>query len=219
MKILLVEDDRMLGQATKEGLQECFTVDWFTTATEGLDALRSTDYNLIILDINLTDGSGLDILTFMRTHHDMRPVILLTARDALHHRVAGLNEGADDYIVKPFDLEELLARCSALIRRSHGRATPLITWHTICYDSSARTVTRDGISILLSARELAIFDLLMHNIGKIVSKAQIEDSMYNWDQDIESNTVEVHISALRKKLGKTFIQTTRNLGYSIPKES
>lgn len=218
MKILLVEDDYMLGQATTEGLQEYFTVDWFTTASEGLDALRSTDYHLIILDIGLTDGLGLDILKYMRNHNDSRPVILLTARDTLHHRVTGLNAGADDYIVKPFDLEELLARCSALIRRSYGRASSVITWQNINYDSSSRTVLQDDNIVTLSAKELAIFDLLMHNIGKIISKTQIEACMYNWDQNIESNTVEVHISALRRKLGKTFIQTTRNLGYSVPKE-
>jgi len=215
MRILLIEDDAMLGRATTEGLREQFTVDWFTTATEGTEAIASTGYDLIILDIGLPDASGTDILKQMRAQKNATPVMFLTAKDSIVHRVAGLNLGADDYVIKPFDLEELIARCHALTRRNQGHADSKITWQDITYDATARMVTQDAQPVHLSARELAVLDILMNNIGKIISKTQIETSMYHWQQDIESNTVEVHISSLRRKLGKDFINTIRGIGYTI----
>ncbi|NCC23004.1 MAG: response regulator transcription factor [Alphaproteobacteria bacterium] len=218
MRVLLVEDDKNLGKATAEGLSDSFAVDWCASAEEADDALRTTDYDLVVLDISLPGMSGLDLLKMRRKNGDFRPVLFLTARDSVRHRVEGLNAGADDYLVKPFDLDELIARCSALVRRSQGRPSPLVRWGSIEFDPVARAVTRDGVSVNLSGRELGIFETLIENTGKVLSKAQIEEKIYDWGHaEIESNTVEVHISALRRKLGKETIRTIRGVGYMIPK--
>ncbi len=214
-RILLIEDDYMLGQATTEGLRDTFIVDWFTTKDEALAAIATLTYDLYILDVVLPDGSGLDILNTLRTRKNTHPVLLLTARDRVEHRVHGLNAGADDYMIKPFDLDELTARCNALIRRASGIITNTICWHEIEYHPASHIVTKKGCTVSLSARELAVFDALMLNMGKIINKEQIEARIYNWHQHIESNTVEVHISALRRKLGKELIHTVRGLGYII----
>jgi DNA-binding response OmpR family regulator len=162
--------------------------------------------------------SGLELLKILRKDGDARPVLFLTARDAVYHRVEGLNAGADDYLVKPFDLDELIARCAALIRRSQGRPAPVVEYGEIIFDPVAKSVQQSGKSIKLSARELAIFSTLIENTGKVFSKAQIEEKIYDWGHsEIESNTVEVHISALRRKLGREIIRTIRGVGYMIPK--
>jgi len=216
MRILLVEDDKMLGKATAAGLKTAHAVDWCRTAEEASDALRTTDYDLVVLDINLPVKSGLDLLREMREKKDARPVLLLTARDALRHRVEGLNAGADDYLVKPFDLDELLARVAALIRRSKGQTTARTLRGGIVFDSAARTASKNGKTIPLSARELAVLGILANNVGRVISKAQIEEHIYDWSsEEIESNTIEVHVSALRRKLGKNFVRTIRGLGYMI----
>jgi DNA-binding response OmpR family regulator len=216
MRILLVEDDKMLGKATAAGLKTAYAVDWCQTAEEAADALRTTEYDLVMLDINLPVKSGLDLLKEMRGKKDERPVLLLTARDAVRHRIEGLNVGADDYLTKPFDLDELLARAAALIRRSKGQTIPKILQGDIIFDRAAHTATKDGKVIPLSARELAVLEILINNIGRVISKTRIEEHIYDWsNEEIESNTIEVHVSSLRRKLGKTFIKTIRGLGYMI----
>ena len=220
MRILLVEDDAMLGKATSEGLKTAYAVDWCESAEDAQTALKSTPYDLIILDIGLPEKSGMDLLTELRAANDTRPVMFLTARDAVHHRIEGLNAGADAYLVKPFDLDELIARAAALIRHSQGRANPKIKGGNIEFDPAARQVKKNRNFVRLSGRELAILQVLMDNIGKILSKAQIEDHVYDWDSgEFESNTVEVHISSLRRKLGKNLIKTIRGVGYMVPHES
>lgn len=218
MRILLVEDDEMLGKATVAGLRTAFAADWLTNAEDAFEALRTTPYDLIVLDINLPQKSGLSLLQDLRKDNNQTPCLFLTARDATYHKVEGLNAGADDYLVKPFDLDELLARCGALIRRTHGRGSPTITHKDIVFDPIAKSVTKEGAIVALSAMELAIAELLLSNIGKILSRQQIESRIYDWStDDIGSNTVEVHISALRRKLGKDFIKTIRSIGYSVEK--
>lgn len=217
MRILLVEDDSMLGKATAEGLKTAYAVDWCESAEDAQAALKATPYDLIVLDIGLPEKSGLELLKELRAANDSRPVLFLTARDAVHHRVEGLNAGADDYLVKPFDLDELIARAGALMRRAQGRASPQICWGDIIYDPAARQVRKGKKFVKLSGRELAILQTLMENTGRVLSKAQIEDHIYDWNSGgFESNTVEVHISALRRKLGKELIKTIRGVGYMIP---
>jgi DNA-binding response OmpR family regulator len=216
MRILLVEDDVLLGKATLAGLRTAFAADWLTNAEDAEAALRAQPYALLVLDINLPEKSGLDMLAALRAAGDMTPCLFLTARDAVYHRIEGLNAGADDYLVKPFDLNELLARCAALIRRAHGRASPLIVHGDMTLDPLSKTVQVAGAPVSLSAREFAIAECLMNNIGRVLSKQQIESSIYDWSHDdIGSNTVEVHVSALRRKLGRDFIKTIRNVGYVI----
>ena len=217
MRILLVEDDQNLGLATQEGLKESHAVDWVTSAEEAQAALRSAEYNLMVLDINLPGQSGLEFLKIQRQRKNMMPVLLLTARDAVQQKVEGFNAGADDYLVKPFDLDELLARCAALIRRGQGQATPQIQFQDITYEVTTGYLIKNGEKINLSGREKAIFDVLIQNIDRIYSRNALMSSIYDWQsEDIESNTIEVHIASIRKKMGKDFIKTIRGIGYMIP---
>ena len=216
MRVLLVEDDKNLGKATAEGLKELYAVDWVTAAEEAQEALATTSYALVVLDINLPGISGLKLLKEQRQHKNQIPVLLLTARDAVRHRIEGLNAGADDYLVKPFDLDELLARCAALIRRSGGQASPVITHKDLSYEPASGHLEKAGKTVSLSGRERAVFDCLIRNIGRSISKEKIIESIYDWSsEEIESNTVEVHIAALRRKLGKELIKTNRGIGYMI----
>jgi DNA-binding response OmpR family regulator len=216
MRLLLVEDDPHLGKATAEGLKSSFAVDWVTSAEDAEDAISTISYEAIVLDINLPGASGLDFLENLRKAQKQNPVLLLTARDAIHHRVEGLNSGADDYLVKPFDLDELLARCAALIRRSKGNAAPVITHNDITYEPTNGHLQINGAPISLSAREKAVFDCLIRNIGRAQSKEKITESIYDWEsEDIESNTIEVYIAALRRKIGKEKIKTIRGVGYLL----
>ncbi len=218
MRILLVEDDDLLGRATARGLQTVYAADWVTSAEDAQEAMATHGYDLLVLDINLPGQSGLEWLARLRKGDNDIPCLFLTARDATYHRVEGLNAGADDYLVKPFDLDELLARCGALLRRAHGRAKPVIEYHGIVYDPVAQSVTKDGMPVQMSARELAVLSYLLHNLGNVLSKQQIEQHIYDWsNDDIGSNTIEVYISALRRKLGKDLIATVRNIGYVIRK--
>ena len=216
MRLLLVEDDRHLGKATEEGLKESFAVDWAESAEDADGAMSTTKYDLVVLDINLPGKSGLEFLADIRKAKNAIPVLLLTARDAVYHRVEGLNAGADDYLVKPFDLDELIARCAALLRRAQGQIEPIIKIHDIAFEPSSGKLEKGGKNIILSARERAIFDVLVHNIDRPVSKSKIEERIYDWgSEDIESNTIEVHISGLRRKVGRDFIKTIRGVGYMI----
>lgn len=216
MRLLLVEDDKNLGKATAEGLRDIYAIDWVRSSEEAEDTIATTTYALIVLDINLPGASGLSFLEGLRKNKNQTPVLLLTARDAVRHRVEGLNAGADDYLVKPFDLDELLARCAALIRRSTGHASPVISHRDICYELASGHLEKNGQVITLSGRERAVFDCLIRNIGRSVSKEKITESIYDWSsEDIESNTIEVHIAALRRKLGHDLIKTNRGVGYMI----
>ncbi len=216
MRVLLVEDDTMLGKATVEGLKTAYAVDWCESAEDAAVALKTTPYDLVVLDINLPGKSGLELLNDLRGSNDDRAVLFLTARDAVSHRIEGLNAGADDYLVKPFDLDELIARAGALIRRAQGRASSEISCGNIVYDPTAKQARKSGKPVKLSGRELAVLEILMNNIGHVMSKTQIEEHIYDWDSgDIESNTIEVYISALRRKTGKDLIKTIRGVGYMI----
>ncbi len=216
MRLLLVEDDKNLGQATAEGLREGYAVDWVLSAEDAGEALATTAYALIILDINLPGVSGLDFLADLRRNKNPVPVLLLTARDATRHKVEGLNAGADDYLVKPFDLDELLARCAALIRRSHGDANPVITLKNLSYEPASGHLEQNGKPVSLSKRESAVFNCLINNTGRYASKEKITESIYDWSsEEVESNTIEVHIAALRRKLGRDLIKTQRGVGYMI----
>ncbi len=219
MRILIVEDDKILGDGLVSALtMEQYAADWVKNVAEAKDALAANEYALMILDLGLPDGSGLEVLKGLREKQTKQgsqplPVLILTAYDTFDDRIKGLDHGADDYLIKPFDLGELMARVRALRRRAQGQASPLITLGPIALDPAARRVTLNGAKIELGPKELALLHLLMEKSGKIVTKAQLEDSLYGWDMEIESNTVEVHIHGLRKKLGKEAIRTVRGLGY------
>ena len=218
MRVLLVEDDAMMGQAVKVAISQAgYAVDLIYSAEDAEAALDTTPYDLVVLDISLPGKSGLEMVSGLRKRRKDVPVLALTARDTTKQKVEGLNAGVDDYLVKPFELEELLARMQALFRRSQGRQTPLIKNGTITLNTTARTVQKNGKAVDVSAREFAILAILMENLGKVMNKQEIEDKMYGWDIEIESNAVEVHISHLRKKLGNTLIRTIRGMGYIVEK--
>jgi DNA-binding response OmpR family regulator len=215
MRLLLVEDDAMLGKALETGLTQAgYTPDWMRDGESADEALRANTYTAVILDINLPGISGLEVLKILRRNSDL-PVIIMTARDALESRIEGLDLGADDYIVKPFALAELLARLRAVNRRSQGRAQAIIKLADLELDTAARTVTREGEWLKLTAREFQILELLASRPGRIMSKSDIEAQIYSWDGDFESNTIEAAIYTLRKKIGRDLITTIRGVGYVI----
>jgi len=216
MRVLLIEDEPFLGQAVQEQVAaDGHAVDWVTRLDEADAALRAVDYGLVLLDLHLPDGRGLDLLKTLRRAGDQRPVIILTARDQISDRIEGLNAGADDYLVKPFDLNELSARVMAVARRYAGNPNPLIALGDVKIDKAERRVWRDGKVVDLTKREWAIMDLLTQRATAVVSKDQIEEALYDFGSEIESNTVEVHISRLRKKLGRDAIHTLRGVGYRL----
>lgn len=213
--LLIVEDDPMLGEALRDGLALRFRTHLAPTLADARLALETMDFSLVILDLSLPDGSGLDLLREMRKAQRNLPVIILTARDRTEDRIAGLELGADDYVGKPFDLNELLARCQAVIRRLRGDLSPVIAIGPLTYDPATRTASVDGQPLTLSATELRLLEVLISARGRMLSKAQIEERLYDWDTEIESNTVEVYISRLRRKIGKDLIRTIRGLGYTL----
>ncbi len=216
MRLLLVEDDPLLGDGVRVGLgHENYTVDWFKDARSAEAALKSEHYDLMVLDLGLPDKSGLEVLQQLRTRGSDLPVLILTARDAVSDRVAGLDSGADDYMIKPFDLDELSARLRALLRRHNGRAQSEIRHGEIVLDPAAHNVTLSGKSVDVSPREYAVLHLLLENVGKVMSRSRLEDGLYSWDGDVESNAIEVYIHHLRKKLGSSLIRTIRGVGYII----
>lgn len=219
MRLLLIEDDARLGKAIYEGLREEYACDWFKNAEDGDAAFGTVEYDIMVLDINLPGMSGLDFLTQLRKRQQTIPVLLLTARDAPSQRVEGLDCGADDYLVKPFDFEELLARLRALLRRKGKYQSTVIHYKDIELDIMSRTVSQGGETQNLSAKEFEILFLLIDNAGRCLSKEQIEQKIYDWEHEFESNTVEVHISAIRRKLGKELIKTLRGVGYIIERET
>jgi len=216
MRLLLVEDDPLLGDGIRAGLSmDDYSVDWFQDARTAEMALQSEQYDLMVLDIGLPDKSGLEILKHLRQRGQTLPVLILTARDAVSDRITGLDSGADDYMTKPFDLDELSARLRALLRRSGGRASSEIHHGDITLDPAAHSVSRNGKTVELSPREYAVLHLLLENVGKVMSRSRLEEGLYSWDGDVESNAIEVYIHHLRKKLGGELIRTIRGVGYII----
>ncbi len=216
MRILLVEDEPMLGEAVATHLKRSnHAVDWVQRLDDAEAALRAVDYGLMLLDLHLPDGRGLDLLRRLRLTGDKRPVIILTARDQIRDRIDGLNAGADDYMVKPFDLDELVARIMAVQRRTAEKASPTFRAGKLTIDQAARKVWRDGDEVQLTAREWALLESLAQRAGTTLSKAQLEEALYAFGSEIESNAVEVYVSRLRKKLGADAIHTVRGLGYRL----
>ena len=216
MRVLLVEDDRLLGDGIHAGLsQDGYAVDWVQDGRSAEHALRAENYQLAVLDLGLPDIDGLELLKGQRARGMSVPVLILTARDTVQDRVAGLDSGADDYRVKPFDLDELLARLRALQRRSGGNALPLLLHGDLRLDPASHEVYKDGVRVDLSSREFALLHQLLSQRGRVQSRRHIEETLYSWDNEIESNTVEVHIHHLRRKLGKSLIRTIRGVGYVI----
>jgi two-component system, OmpR family, response regulator QseB len=216
MRLLLVEDDPMIGEAIRAGLKrEGFAVDWVTNTAAGSAALDAEPYELLLLDLGLPGTDGLTLLKALRGRGQDTPVLIITARDAVADRVAGLDAGADDYLVKPFDLEELAARIRALLRRKSGRSGPQLEHSGVTLDPATHRVTQGGEEIVLSPREFALLELLLERPGTILSRSQIEERLYGWGEEVESNAVEVHIHGLRRKLGAQFILTVRGVGYRV----
>ncbi len=218
MRILLVEDDTMIGESVLDCLRaEHYAVDWVKDGHAAELALRTDPYDLVLLDLGLPRRDGLTLLRELRARKDRTPVLIATARDAVSDRIAGLDAGADDYIVKPYDVDELLARMRALIRRSAGRAEPVFEHDGITIDPQSHAATVDGTPVPLTAREWAVLEPLIARPGMIFSRAQLEEKLYSWKDSVSSNAVEVYIHGLRKKLGPNLIQNVRGVGYVIPK--
>jgi DNA-binding response OmpR family regulator len=216
MRLLIVEDDEMLGSALQRTLARAgYAVDWFVRGDDGLAATEAQTYDTVVLDLGLPVLDGIGVLRSMRARHDSTPVIVLTARDAPAQKVEGLDAGADDYMVKPFDLEELLARVRAQVRRRDGRTSHILAAGSVRLDLSARTATKDDAPVTLTAKELKVLAELMRRPGRFVSKAELEAVLYDDAATVESNTVEVAVYALRRKLGSELIVTVRGLGYMI----
>jgi len=192
-------------------------VDWVRDGMAGELALVNEHYDAAVVDINLPRQSGLEVLKKRRAQHDATPILLLTARDSVHDRVTGLDSGADDYLIKPFALAELTARLRALTRRGSGRSNPTIVHGTLTLDPAAHQVHRDGCEVALSPREFSLLELMLEKRGHVLSKAQLESALYGWGEEVESNSVEVHIHHLRRKLGSELIRTLRGVGYMIPR--
>lgn len=214
MRVLIVEDDEVLQNGLTVGLGlHGVTAEPVGTCADALAALATTEFDAVVLDVMLPDGSGFDVLRELRARNDSVPVLLLTARDAVADRIRGLDDGADDYLGKPFDLDEVAARLRALRRRAVGRATPTIVWQGLEVDPQRQTVMANGAAINLSRREFALLTALAERPGVIQSKADLEAVLYGWQEEVESNAVEVHIHHLRAKIGKDRIETVRGLGY------
>jgi two-component system OmpR family response regulator/two-component system response regulator QseB len=216
MRILLVEDDDMLGESLKKALERhAYGVDWVQDGQTASEALKDLPFAAVVLDVNLPKRSGLEVLAELRRNKNMIPVLMLTARDLPQQKVDGLDAGADDYLIKPFDLEELLARLRALIRRSAGRAETTLRCGPVTLEPASSLVHNGGKAVLTTAKEFRTLKLLMERAGKFVTKSDIEYVLYSAEDAAESNTVEVTIYNLRKKLGAEFIQTVRGVGYRV----
>jgi two-component system response regulator QseB len=216
VRVLLVEDDPMIGDAVERGLRgDGYAVDRAREAGEADTALRAQPRDLVLLDLALPGGDGLALLRAMRARGDATPVVVVTARDAVAARIAGLDAGADDYVVKPFEMEELGARIRAVLRRHAGRGEPLLRAGAVCLDPATHRVTFDGAPVALSAREYALLRALMDRPGAVLSRAQLEEKLYGWNEPIGSNAVEVHLHALRRKLGPGVVRNVRGVGWTV----
>ncbi len=218
MRLLVVEDDPLLGDAIQAGLKQAgYAVDWVNDGLKADHALSTEAYVAMVLDLGLPRLSGLEVLSRLRQRKSALPVLILTARDTVEERIQGLDQGADDYLVKPFDLGELAARLRALIRRSNGQPNPVLQVGEVQLDPAAHSVTYQGQLVELASREFTVLQALMLNVGRVMSRSQLEDKLYAWGQEVESNTVEVHIHHLRRKLYPGLIETIRGVGYLIPR--
>ena len=216
MRILLIEDDAMIGKAVRQGLTQAgFTVDWATDGRAAELSLANGVYHLAILDLGLPKKDGMAILATLREMGNAMPVLIASARDTVHDRIAGLEAGADDYLLKPFDLDELVARVRALMRRHAGSGSPLLQVGGLALDPVRRSVTRDGVAVQLSATEFAVLEALMQRPGAVLSREKLEESVYGWGQEVGSNAIEVHLHHLRKKLGSAVIKNVRGVGYRV----
>jgi two-component system response regulator QseB len=216
MRLLLAEDDVMIGQAVRSGLRrEAFAVDWVRDGAAAEEALAVGTYDILLLDLGLPRKEGLSVLHDIRGRGSMLPVVVLTARDGVSDRVAGLDAGADDYVVKPFDLDELAARIRAVLRRRGGRAIGVIEHAGVSLDPATHEVRKDGGAVAVSPREFALLHALLERPGRILSRAQLEERLYGWGEEVESNVIEVHIHSLRRKLGPDFIRNVRGVGYRV----
>jgi two-component system response regulator QseB len=220
MRVLLVEDDPMIGKAVQQGLTHAgMAVDWVHDGRAAELSLAQVAYDATVLDLGLPRKDGLEVLAGLRARRDNVPVLVVTARDAVRDRIAGLNAGADDYLVKPFDLEELIARVHALIRRHAGRGSAVLECGALLVDPVAKTVSLAGLRIDVSARELAILEALMRKPGAVLSRDALEEAVYGWDHPVASNAVEVHLHNLRRKLGSDVIVNVRGVGYRVGEPS
>ncbi len=218
MRLLLVEDDTMIGEAVLDLLRaEHYAVDWVRDGEMATTAAKSLDYDLILLDLGLPRRDGLEVLRELRGRKDRVPVLIATARDSVQQRVQGLDAGADDYILKPYDMDELLARIRALLRRASGRAEPVYEHMGVSINTATREVSANGQPVVLSAREWAVLEPLIARPGLVLSREQLEEKLYGWKDDVSSNAVEVYIHGVRKKLGAGLIVNVRGVGYMVPK--
>jgi DNA-binding response OmpR family regulator len=216
VRLLLVEDDPMIGESIEDGLHgESYAVDWVRDGQAAELALTTIPYDLLLLDLGLPRKQGMDVLRALRTRGDDLPVLIITARDSTPSRVEGLDGGADDYLVKPFDLDELLARIRALLRRRVARTRSVVVHGALTLDLASHEATFEGEPVKLSAREFAVLRVLLDNPGNVVSKSQLEDKLYGWNAEVESNTVDVYVHRLRKKFGTDFIKNVRGVGYKV----
>lgn len=219
MRVLLVEDDELLGDGVRAGLEQFeYTVDWVKDGQSALHAILTESFDTVVLDLGLPKRTGLEVLRSMRAKNIATPVVILTARDSIEDRVKGLDAGADDYLAKPFDLEELCARIRALQRRSTSRAEPILSYGEITLDPAAHVVTFKNEVLAISRREFALLQKLLENAGKVLSREQLTQTLYGWGDDVDSNALEVHIHNLRKKFGADLIRTIRGIGYMVEKE-
>lgn len=218
MRLLLVEDDELLGDAVKAGLTQFgYIVDWLKDGETARAAIKSESFELIILDLGLPKLSGLAFLQSIRNDGNVTPVIILTARETVGDRIKGLDSGADDYMTKPFDMNELSARVRALVRRSQGRADSVLQYRNVTLDPAAHSVYVDDVMVNVPRREFSLLQKLLENSGQVLSREQLMQSIYGWDEDVDSNALEVHIHNLRKKLNANFIRTIRGVGYMVEK--
>ncbi|MBS1137262.1 MAG: two component transcriptional regulator, winged helix family [Proteobacteria bacterium] len=218
MRILVVEDDSLLGDGIQAGLRQAgYSADWVRDGAAADTALAVEEYAAVVLDLGLPRVSGLELLRKLRAAGNAVPVLILTARDAVPDRVAGLDAGADDYMVKPFDLDELAARLRALVRRSHGQTAAVLNVGDLELDPAAHTARFKGQPVELSAREFAVLQALALNAGRVLSRERLEQSLYGWGEEVESNAIEVHIHHLRRKLAPDLIRTVRGVGYTMPR--
>lgn len=220
MRILLIEDDKLLGDGIQVGLTQAgFAVDWVQDGAAGETALKTESYAAVVLDLGLPRLSGMELLRRLRGAGNAVPVLILTARDAVEDRVKGLDGGADDYVIKPFDLNELAARLRALTRRRHGETAPLVRVGELLLDPSGHWLQFRGRPVDVSAREFALLQELMLNAGRVLSRQQLEQRLYAWGEEVESNAIEVHVHHLRRKLAPELIRTIRGVGYLMPRDS
>ncbi len=214
MRILLVEDDRLLGDGLQAGLTQAgYAVDWLRDGEAAVAALSTESFAAVVLDLGLPKRDGLSVLQWLRGRHDATPVLILTARDQLEDKVRGLDLGADDYVLKPFDLDEIAARLRALVRRAHGRPEPVLALGDIELNPAARTVNRAGAPVDLTAREFDLLHVLLQNAERVMTRRTLEEQLYSWGEAVDSNALEVHIHHLRRKLGNELIRTVRGVGY------